>query len=183
MSLELVLNAVDIIQNSESHDIECGSYCQFLRSPIDRKWGYKMYQTAMSLDIAFRNQAWAAKFGLSPKVGRKFIARNSDGRLQFGYLTECVDICLSDYAFSKAEEKTGIEYSYRNECGNEYENIVYGIENSLIKRIQDIGLTFSDSHSYNIGAKLNKNGKPIKWLAIDLNIEKYNGNDEQYYSL
>lgn len=98
-------------------------------------------------------------------------------------MTECIDVCLYDYAMSKAEKETGLEYSYRNACSNKYGNIVSGIENSLIKRINSIGLTFCDSHPYNIGAKLNKNGKPIKWLAIDLNIEKYRGKDETYYSL
>lgn len=158
-ALDDVLVATDLLENSDTLvDSGSGLYATFYKqSP---RWGFKVYRHKFVRDDNYEDALRLAEAGIGPKVGRKFSCVVNRGQYKenvYGFTMECIDITLYDYA-----RKTGRYIGPWRK--NQY---LSKIRSKLKKSAEKIGLEFNDNHTGNIGAKLDENYNPIKWLIID----------------
>lgn len=81
--LELISEAVEIVDNSNQTTRSRGCYASFFRSQTNSQWGYKVYSGKFERDQAFFWQREFNKHGLAPNVGRRFATKCA-----YGFTTE-----------------------------------------------------------------------------------------------
>jgi hypothetical protein len=119
---------LQLIRAMQSPDkLKSGIACYFLK--LDKLTGVKLYRLQKQRDYAFILQKKAAKHGLAPKVGQKFIfpcfkVKNYDFEVSqeflYGYLTEVAFLrSIVSYprlkTIKKALRKVGISHGDLNE--------------------------------------------------------------------
>lgn len=107
-------------------------------TPIDDKWGIKIFVSEFNRDYTYNGQKLAHQHGLAPEIGEKFEVE-IDGCKHYGYITECIVMTVRELFNDDYMDCTRSGFYDTDEYIN------------LMKALRNIGISTCDMHWANVG--------------------------------